>query len=118
MANPVFSPNDPLFWLHHAQVDRVWSRWQAKRVAAGSTLLSIYPPPTEVSPINGQIPPNGHRRDDLMWPWVGTTPGYSVNAPAGVQAMLINFSGSLARRIRDVFDMQNMGAGLGGYQYA
>ena len=52
-----------------------------------------------------------------MWPWVGATPGYSVNAPAGVQAMLPGFSGSVTRRIRDVFDHQNMGGGLGGYQY-
>jgi Common central domain of tyrosinase. len=22
------SPNDPIFWLHHAQVDRLWSIWQ------------------------------------------------------------------------------------------
>lgn len=22
------SPNDPLFWLHHANVDRLWARWQ------------------------------------------------------------------------------------------
>ena len=21
------SPGDPIFWLHHAQVDRLWSRW-------------------------------------------------------------------------------------------
>jgi tyrosinase len=68
MANPVFSPNDLLFWLHHAQVDRVWSRWQAKRVAAGANLASIYPAPSEISPVNGQPPPNGHKRDDLMWP--------------------------------------------------
>jgi tyrosinase len=23
------SPADPLFWLHHAQVDRLWAQWQA-----------------------------------------------------------------------------------------
>ncbi|WP_114284962.1 tyrosinase family protein [Candidatus Halocynthiibacter alkanivorans] len=23
------SPNDPAFWLHHAQIDRIWSMWQA-----------------------------------------------------------------------------------------
>lgn len=22
------SPNDPIFFLHHAQVDRVWWKWQ------------------------------------------------------------------------------------------
>ncbi len=118
MANPVFSPNDPLFWLHHAEVDRIWSRWQAKRVAAGATLLSIYPAPSEISPVNGQLPPNGHKRDDLMWPWVGTAPGYSVNSSAAIQAMLPDFSAGPLRRIRDTFDATNMGAGLGGYQYA
>ena len=29
MANPVFSPNDPLFWLHHAFIDKTWADWQA-----------------------------------------------------------------------------------------
>jgi tyrosinase len=24
------SPSDPIFWLHHAQVDRVWSIWQGQ----------------------------------------------------------------------------------------
>ena len=52
-----------------------------------------------------------------MWPWTSTTPGYAVNAPAGVQAMLINFSNSAARRVRDVLDIENMGTGLGGYAY-
>ncbi|PSN60132.1 monooxygenase-like protein [Corynespora cassiicola Philippines] len=23
-----FTPNDPLFWLHHAQLDRLWNQWQ------------------------------------------------------------------------------------------
>ncbi|KAF3798337.1 Tyrosinase ustQ [Colletotrichum gloeosporioides] len=23
-----FTPNDPLFWLHHAQLDRLWNKWQ------------------------------------------------------------------------------------------
>lgn len=28
MANVMISPNDPAFWFHHAQVDRVWAKWQ------------------------------------------------------------------------------------------
>ncbi|KAK1520758.1 monooxygenase [Colletotrichum costaricense] len=28
-----FTPNDPLFWLHHAQLDRLWSKWQRRHPA-------------------------------------------------------------------------------------
>ena len=35
MGNPMTSPADPLFWMHHAMIDRVWSRWQAIPANAG-----------------------------------------------------------------------------------
>ncbi|KAF5347178.1 hypothetical protein D9758_011056 [Tetrapyrgos nigripes] len=25
-----FASNDPLFWLHHGQIDRLWSKWQSQ----------------------------------------------------------------------------------------
>jgi tyrosinase len=28
---PPTSPNDPVFWFHHCNVDRAWARWQAAR---------------------------------------------------------------------------------------
>jgi tyrosinase len=28
MPNPAVSPQDPLFWLHHANIDRIWDQWQ------------------------------------------------------------------------------------------
>lgn len=28
MLNPMLSPFDPMFWLHHANVDRIWNKWQ------------------------------------------------------------------------------------------
>lgn len=28
MQNPVLAPNDPIFYLHHANVDRLFTRWQ------------------------------------------------------------------------------------------
>jgi len=31
------SPNDPIFFLHHANIDRMWSIWQ-KKVAPGTSL--------------------------------------------------------------------------------
>ncbi|KAG9074023.1 hypothetical protein FS749_014464 [Ceratobasidium sp. UAMH 11750] len=31
LSNPLVSPNDPLFYLHHAHLDCIWARWQARR---------------------------------------------------------------------------------------
>jgi tyrosinase len=28
MNNTMFSPTDPVFWLHHAEIDRLWHIWQ------------------------------------------------------------------------------------------
>ncbi|KAH8978459.1 Di-copper centre-containing protein [Lactarius akahatsu] len=28
IPGPTWSPNDPLFWMHHAMVDKVWYDWQ------------------------------------------------------------------------------------------
>jgi hypothetical protein len=29
MSDPDFAAQDPIFWLHHANIDRLWSRWLA-----------------------------------------------------------------------------------------
>lgn len=31
MGDIMTSPNDPVFFLHHAQIDRVWAQWQERR---------------------------------------------------------------------------------------
>lgn len=28
MTNPWTSTNDPLFWMHHTELDRLWAIWQ------------------------------------------------------------------------------------------
>jgi tyrosinase len=38
------SPNDPVFFLHHANVDRLWAQWQASPVAAPYTPAAGGPP--------------------------------------------------------------------------
>jgi tyrosinase len=30
MGDPFASPSDPIFWMHHANLDRVWWSWQKK----------------------------------------------------------------------------------------
>jgi hypothetical protein len=41
------SPTDPLFWLHHANVDRIWGEWQTKHPNANPPNSSeiLRPPP-------------------------------------------------------------------------
>jgi tyrosinase len=50
------SPNDPVFWLHHTNIDRIWSMWMERH---GPQYL----------PESGG--PLGHNIDDLMWPYEG-----------------------------------------------
>ena len=38
MADIMISPADPLFWLHHAQIDRLWSQWQVPHTGKNPTL--------------------------------------------------------------------------------
>jgi tyrosinase len=51
------SPNDPVFWLHHSNVDRIWAIWQVNNPSQG------YLPTSEG--------PTGHNLNDLMYPWNG-----------------------------------------------
>jgi tyrosinase len=55
------SPNDPVFFLLHANVDRMWAAWEARH-------------PKNYEPITGG--PVGHNLRDKMWPY--TTIGMSV----------------------------------------
>lgn len=54
---PGTSPNDPVFFLHHCNVDRLWAEWQ-----------TAYPM-EEYQPQSGGPP--GHNVGDLMFPWDG-----------------------------------------------
>ncbi|HWE45903.1 MAG TPA: tyrosinase family protein [Caulobacteraceae bacterium] len=47
------APNDPLFWVHHANVDRTWSAWAAKHSA------SDYADPWSVEQLQGYEDPDG-----------------------------------------------------------
>ena len=60
----VVSPNDPVFFMHYANVDRLWARWQAAF-------------PTEpYQPASGG--PTGHNLNDPMQPFGGATTPASV----------------------------------------
>lgn len=56
---PMSSPNDPIFFLNHCNVDRVWASWQA-----------LHPDVDQFPPKNGEAQA-GHNRGDVMVPWDG-----------------------------------------------
>lgn len=58
------SPNDPVFFLHHSNIDRLWAQWQARNSTQGYVPVS-----------NGPV---GHNFNDAMFPWT-TTPAQVIN---------------------------------------
>jgi hypothetical protein len=65
------SPNDPVFWLHHCNIDRLWAEWQTKKwtdTDFGWGFLTHfgwpYLPPRGTSDVWP-----GHSLDDPMPPW-------------------------------------------------
>ena len=38
MTDIMISPADPIFWLHHGQIDRLWSQWQTAHPGKNPTL--------------------------------------------------------------------------------
>jgi len=64
---PPTATQDPLFFLLHANVDRLWALWQKKWVRYNITQTDTYP-------IMGGYQPGGSQNigdfiDDTMWPW-------------------------------------------------
>ena len=70
---------DPLFFLLHCNVDRLWAKWQRQFGRFDPALAASY----DSSPPN----PIGHRLPDTMWPWNGITGGARPpTAPGGALA--------------------------------
>ena len=66
---PGTSPNDPIFFLHHCNIDRIWAAWQVGK----ST--------DDYQPQTGG--PCGHNLNDPMYPWNGQD-SVDVVTPADV----------------------------------
>lgn len=67
---------DPLFFLLHCNVDRLWAKWQRRNGRFNPATAASY----DTRPTN----PIGHRLNDTMWPWNGITGGQRPpTAPGG-----------------------------------
>jgi tyrosinase len=73
---------DPLFFLLHCNVDRLWAKWQRDN--------GRFDPADPAAFDDGGAPganPVGHNLDDTMWPWNGITgPPRPPTAPGGTMA--------------------------------
>ena len=64
---PASSPNDPVFFLHHCNVDRLWARWQREHN------FPVYAPSDAIPAVVNGVDLVGHRPSDSMLPWGGAT---------------------------------------------
>ena len=69
---PGTSPNDPVFFLHHCNIDRLWAEWQRIH------------PESDYLPQSGG--PLGHNANDPMFPWDGVETSHTVT-PADILAL-------------------------------
>ena len=71
MIDVFSSPADPIFFLHHAQIDRLWTLWQQRDLAERQYAISgtgtfLNYPPSPVFQLNdtidlGKLSPDGPR---------------------------------------------------------
>ena len=75
-----YSPGDPIFFLNHANVDRLWVEWQKNRlwVEWQKKDEHSYPPDGTIIDNNGE-PIAGQNRSNKMYPW-NTYPWISSNS--------------------------------------
>ena len=96
---------DPLFFMLHANVDRLWAKWQwlFHRTSPADANAYAAPNPNRI----------GHRLDDSMWPWNGVTgPPRPPDAPGGEMASSPSTSAPGGKPlVRSMIDYQAVGGG-------
>jgi tyrosinase len=119
---------DPLFFLLHSNVERLWAKWQWTYARQDPALAASYSPQGAYS--SGSGARLGHFEDDLMWPWDGRTGIVQAGdpmtqrpdvAPGGPLPSAIGGWGPPAKpRPRDVIDFDRwtlLGTSGLGYAY-
>lgn len=100
IRNPALAPRDPLFFLLHANVDRLWAKWQwlFGRIDAQNAASFAPASPTRI----------GHRLGDTMWPWNGVTvpPRPSTAPGGGLASSLITNAPGPSPTVRSMLDHQ------------
>lgn len=80
ISDPGTAPKDPLFFLLHCNVDRLWAKWQKLVGRFDPAVAASF----DSSPAGNRV---GHNLPDTMWPWNGVTGGTRPpTAPGGALA--------------------------------
>lgn len=104
------APRDPLFFMLHANVDRLWAVWQKNNNRFDVTSTSTYPFLGRAGdPGSERI---GHNLLDTMWPWNGdTTAPRPSTAPGGtLAASPVASAPPAAPTVRDMIDYHGRNA--------
>lgn len=91
MTDAKVSSFDPLFYLLHCNVDRLWAMWQMDGHM------------TEFPNAGGD---NQHHRNDIMYPWTGGTAGYGTASTVAPTLPMPDFSGLGIKRNVDTLDFR------------
>ena len=91
------APRDPIFFLLHCNVDRLWAKWQWAKRRHDPTDPHAFTP-AGFSP--------GHNLPDPMWPWCGplTTPRPTTAPGGGLVTSPMTSAPSASPRVRDMID--------------
>jgi len=94
---------DPLFFMLHANVDRLWAKWQWVHKRTSPAEARAFAPSSRV----------GHRIPDTMWPWNGVTSAPRPStAPGGTfPASRSTSQPGLKPQVGEMIDHQAVGGG-------
>jgi tyrosinase len=100
ISDPATAPKDPLFFLLHCNVDRLWAKWQRQFGRFDPAQAASY----DSNPANRP----GHNLPDTMWPWNGVTGGTRPpTAPGGPMSASPSVSAPGPHpRVEDLLDYQ------------
>lgn len=98
MTHMYASPNDPMFFLHHSQVDRIWAMWQRDDHEGISNYETGFMLPSGY----------GHLASHALFPWFGTATGWTSPTAASTPDFP-DFSSQPATTIADMLDHRALG---------
>jgi tyrosinase len=122
IADVTVAAKDPLFFLLHCNIDRLWAFWQWLKKRRDPTQASTY----SLSGDTRQPNDLGHKLNDTMWPWNGVRgdgtaanprPQFAPPRPSFPHSALYQ-APSASPRVREMIDYQGIGGGPQlGYDY-